>query len=207
MSRRTRIALAAAVAALSLAVAVVPASADVTIGQTGGEASNCGATILIGDTSYVVPPGGGTITSFSFESIAANTGQTLDFLVLRLTGTPNSYTVVGKTGLVTLAGTGLETFTANIPVQSGDILGFWLGSNFPNCIRVGGGYIQTNDPTPVDPSVGDTHSFPTNGLVNLNLSANLVTGPTSKAQCKNGGWKNFGSMFKNQGSCVTLFDT
>jgi hypothetical protein len=28
--------------------------------------------------------------------------------------------------------------------------------------------------------------------------------PTSKAQCKNGGWKNFGSTFKNQGDCVSF---
>jgi hypothetical protein len=32
------------------------------------------------------------------------------------------------------------------------------------------------------------------------------TGPTSKAQCKNGGWRDFGDTFKNQGQCVTLFD-
>lgn len=34
----------------------------------------------------------------------------------------------------------------------------------------------------------------------------VVTGPTSKAQCKNGGWRSFGSMFKNQGECVRLFE-
>ena len=28
--------------------------------------------------------------------------------------------------------------------------------------------------------------------------------PTSKAQCKNGGWKNFGTTFKNQGDCVSF---
>ena len=128
-------------------------------------------------------------------------------MVLRPTGTPNSYTVVGKTGLVTLAGTGLETFTANIPVQSGDILGYWTESAVANCLRNGSGFIQTFDSTPVDPSVGDTHSYMGIGFANLNLSANLVTGPTSKAQCKNGGWKNFGSMFKNQGQCVDLFST
>jgi len=34
----------------------------------------------------------------------------------------------------------------------------------------------------------------------------LSPGPTSKAQCKNGGWKSFGT-FKNQGKCVELFET
>jgi hypothetical protein len=31
--------------------------------------------------------------------------------------------------------------------------------------------------------------------------------PTSKNQCKNGGWKNFGTMFKNQGQCVKFVET
>ena len=26
--------------------------------------------------------------------------------------------------------------------------------------------------------------------------------PTSKDQCKNGGWRNYGTTFKNQGQCV-----
>jgi hypothetical protein len=28
--------------------------------------------------------------------------------------------------------------------------------------------------------------------------------PTSKDQCKKGGWKNFGTKFKNQGQCVSF---
>jgi hypothetical protein len=28
--------------------------------------------------------------------------------------------------------------------------------------------------------------------------------PTSKEQCKHGGWKNYGTMFKNQGQCVSF---
>jgi hypothetical protein len=28
--------------------------------------------------------------------------------------------------------------------------------------------------------------------------------PTSKDQCKNGGWRNYGSTFKNQGQCVAF---
>jgi hypothetical protein len=31
--------------------------------------------------------------------------------------------------------------------------------------------------------------------------------PTSKDQCKNGGWRNFGSTFKNQGDCVSFVAT
>jgi hypothetical protein len=31
--------------------------------------------------------------------------------------------------------------------------------------------------------------------------------PTTKEQCKNGGWRNFGSTFKNQGDCVSFVAT
>ena len=30
-----------------------------------------------------------------------------------------------------------------------------------------------------------------------------VSPPVSKDQCKNGGWQTFGTMFKNQGRCVS----
>jgi hypothetical protein len=31
--------------------------------------------------------------------------------------------------------------------------------------------------------------------------------PTSKDQCKNGGWRNFGTTFKNEGQCVSFVAT
>jgi hypothetical protein len=30
--------------------------------------------------------------------------------------------------------------------------------------------------------------------------------PTSKEQCKEDGWKNFGTTFKNQGQCVSFVE-
>ena len=34
-----------------------------------------------------------------------------------------------------------------------------------------------------------------------------VPPPTSKSQCTHGGWKSFGTMFKNQGDCVSFVAT
>jgi hypothetical protein len=180
------------------------ALAATTVGQTGGHVGCPSGGAVEADSSYVVPSGGGTITSFSFQSDSSNAGQQVDFLVLR-PGT-SGYSVVGKTGLVGLAGTGLETFPANISVQAGDILGFWTGvSVLNNCVgppSSGGGYFLSN-PTP-DPNVGDTVVASGNGgNFDLNESATLVTTPTSKDQCKNNGWKNF-PQFKNQGECVSF---
>ena len=40
----------------------------------------------------------------------------------------------------------------------------------------------------------------------VSCAAPVVPVPTSKAQCKNGGWKNF-PQFKNQGDCVSFVAT
>ena len=169
------------VAGLALAaLPAAPALADTTIGQTGSTpGAFCVGPTVTADANYVVPSGGGTITSFSYESVAANAGQQLDLLVLRPTATAGTYTVVGKTGLVTLAGTGLETFTANIPVQEGDILGFWNPGSLDDCGRSApgtGGLIGTDIDPSGDPAVGATvvMDFANSGF-DLNLSANLVT--------------------------------
>lgn len=211
--------LGCVVTCAALALVALPAASALgsTIGQSGGETA-CfpqGGSV-IGDTNYVVPPGGGVITSFSFQSTSVNSGNQIDFLVLRPAG-PGSYTVVGKTGVKTLAGTGLETFfpPSDIVVQAGDILGFWVisppgGISFQNCLREtgsGGGTIGS-DLNTADPNTGDIVSLPVpSSSADVNESANLVVLPTSKAQCKHGGWKAFGSMFKNQGDCVSFVAT
>lgn len=47
-------------------------------------------------------------------------------------------------------------------------------------------------------------------LVAMMAFASLACGPqplpTDKAQCKNGGWQQFG-VFKNQGDCVSFVET
>jgi hypothetical protein len=212
MKQRIRFGAATILVVAGLVGAVsAPALADTTIGQTGSDqARSCSGADVYADASYVVPAGGGTITSFSFQSFGpplSNAGQQLDFLVLRPAGGTN-YTAVGKSGLKTLAGTGLETFpTSAIPVQGGDILGFWTGEpglGLFNCTRPGAEVLVGVFGTP-DPSVGTTFAlFPVLGF-DLNESAHLVTGLTGKPDCKNGGWQSFG--FKNQGQCVMLFGT
>jgi Ca2+-binding RTX toxin-like protein len=93
----------------------------------------------------------------------------------------SNYTVVGKTGLVTLKGTGLETFPVNpIRVQGGDILGLWIPGSLGYCMRATGDVsddenVFTSLQGAPDPNVGDTVSLglPVQGA-DLNESANLV---------------------------------
>lgn len=114
----------------SVAIAASPAQADMTIGQVPSTPpiGVCGVvqdftqpTVTDG-TPYVVPPGGGTITSWStFPNIAA--GQMMKFKVFRpLMGL--TYTVVGEDGPRPLTGGTLNTFGGlNIPVKAGDLIG------------------------------------------------------------------------------------
>ena len=132
------------------------ALADTTIGQAVGIAgSTCEGGGVDADATYVVPAGGGTITSFSFQSTAANVGEQLDFLVLQhVSGT--TYQVVGKTGLKTLAGTGaVETFSTSISVQAGQIIGLWFPGTLHTCERFaigeGGGLLDGASAT--DPAI------------------------------------------------------
>jgi hypothetical protein len=65
-------------------------------------------------------------------------------------------------------------------------------------------------PTPL-PGPTDCSAFPSPASTFRNDEGDLVVSdahplPTSKQQCKNGGWKTFG-VFKNQGQCVSLVAT
>jgi hypothetical protein len=167
---------------------------------------------VLGDLNYALHITGGTITSFSYQSTPANKGQQLDFLILRVPpGEDVDSQVLGKTGLVTLQGTGLETFSTNIPVQAGyflNILGFWIPDNeaLHGCVRdtSSRGGLVTSPPlseTP-DPGVGDF--LPMDGpfsTADLNERANMVTPPTSKpptSRCKHGGWESFGTLSRTR---------
>jgi hypothetical protein len=159
------------------ALPVGSALADPTIGQVGSDGTGCGPGVYA-DTNYAMFSGGGMITSFSFRSDSTYSDQQLRFLVLRPTATPNIFKVVGATGSVTLAGTGVETFSPASPIiaQAGDILGISTGENLFNCSAssvTGGGYIQA---PAGDPSAGDVSFLAaTDTQRNLNESANVVS--------------------------------
>ena len=207
-----------------VAFAALPAGsalADTTIGQVGLSGLGCPGQAALADTNYVVPSDG-LVTSFSFQSVSQDANDQLDFLVLR-PGGGSDYTVVGKTGLVTLAGTGgVETFSPSVPiaVRGGDVLGLWSPSVVVNCFRpaVGGGFTggavggdQASDPA-VSAPVGPLSSGPLLSEFDLNESANLAPPiPTLKVECENGGWRyltdNKGRPFKNQGDCVSFVAT
>ena len=77
-------------------------------------------------TPYVVP-GDGTITSWS-HSAGAGAGQTMTMKIWRQVVAGTTYTAVGHDGPRALAPSAINTFSANIPVKPGDLLGFHSGA-------------------------------------------------------------------------------
>jgi hypothetical protein len=59
----------------------------------------------------------------------------------------------------------------------------------------------TPGPARADASMDDSHDISTSTTL-ITLVDPPPSVPTSKDQCKNGGWQTFGGAFKNQGECV-----
>jgi hypothetical protein len=138
---RTRL-LTAFVATVLIAPATAPAAqATVAIGQTGADSAIvCSADdeaqppVSTGQP-YTVPSTGGVanwiLTSWSHEA-GPGSGQQAKVKVWRqVSGL--TYTVVGQDGPRNLASGVLNTFTASIPVKTGDILGITPISGAVRC--------------------------------------------------------------------------
>ena len=117
----------------ALALASAPASASITVGQTGQITSSpCSGifdllqpTVTSG-TPYTVPQDG-TIDSWSTRGGSGSAA----LKIFRSTGAANTYRAVAHEGPHTLS-TGLNTFAANVPVKGGDLIGLAM-NNVPNC--------------------------------------------------------------------------
>jgi hypothetical protein len=212
---------------LGVAFAVLPvgsALADTTIGQARGQpgvSALCSGVLADTSSSYMVPTGGGVITSFSIQTGAGNDGAMVQFLVLRPAG-GGTFEWVGNSGLERLgeAPGGTESFPVqDIHAQGGDILGLWIATPPASdlCVRTaspGPGGVVVSTPRAFPPiGLGQTVSLttPAGAGLDLNESANVRPGessppPLTKDQCKNGGWRNAG-QFKNQGDCISFVAT
>jgi hypothetical protein len=157
-SRATKV-LAIASFAAAMLVAAPSAGAVVTIGQTANPAINCAnfdrlqPTVTSG-TPYVVPAtvASGTITSWSTQ--AGNNAGPLGMKVYRPVG-GNTFQVLGQDGPRTLIANALNTFSTNIAVRAGDVLG-----NF----------------TPAGPDTGPVCTFNVLGEFYLRRAGNLANG-------------------------------
>ena len=117
------------VAFAALAGAPSAPAAPVTIGQLSAPTpGSCGGsppftylqTAVAGGNSYVVPVDG-TITSWSFQA-GADPVPGLKLKVGRPAG-GDDYTIIGESAAPTEAPNSVNDYSANIPVQAGDVIG------------------------------------------------------------------------------------
>lgn len=168
-------------ACAAVLTAGAPASAELTIGQV---APSAGAleTCPMGATDLVQPSvtaGGnlysaraaGTITSWSTRS-GGSGSYTLK--VFRRTTDPDVFRVIGHSGPHALSA-GLNSFTANLTVSSGDLIGLNARGAGNTCaFGSPGDFVLTSGGNLAD---GGSGNFPPGGAmgnVRLNLSATLV---------------------------------
>jgi len=217
--------LAAAAALLLPSTALAAATTTTEIGSAQGtfqcvnavdfvQASTSGLSGL----NYAVPSGGTTISSWSVLA-GADTGP-IALEVWQPTAPP-TYTLEVMSPTVSL-NPGLNNIILDspLPVAAGDLIGLKL-FGFDECAQ------QTGN---LDDTIGSTFEVPASVGVpiqliivpgfELNVAATVdVTvappppppTPTSADQCKHGGWQGLsdtnGTLFKNQGDCVSFVAT
>jgi Domain of unknown function DUF11/PASTA domain len=128
--------LAGCAAAMILAVTgAAPAMAATDLGQTSTSSSGCGsAGLLIWQTSApYLAPGKGVITQLRTSSGTPN--ATISIKVIR----PSTSTILFSTAPLTVTNAGdVVSVDVRVPVEQGDTIGFWVGSNNVGCAVTGG---------------------------------------------------------------------
>ena len=122
-------------AALAGVIGASPALADVTIGQLAPNSASSTLTFVTdrlqptvtsGNTYVVpaIPPATAlVIRSWSYNATGTDPGQEITMKVFRKVGEPDTYQVVGHDAPRAIAGGTLNTFSSNLPVSPGEILG------------------------------------------------------------------------------------
>ena len=162
--------------ALLFAVLPTPAAGAVTIGETFTPNLGCGAPNLtlqaVSPDGLYAAPSPGVLTSWSFQAAAAANSPTgLKLKVARSLGA-NDFRIIGETVREPIAPSALNTFPARIPVQAGDVIGYFNDTGPAHCVR--------NAPAPYstrfvnsDLPPGGFDTFLTVGALQVDLAALL----------------------------------
>jgi uncharacterized repeat protein (TIGR01451 family) len=202
-------------------LATASAASALTLGNTalpsGASTSGCPGGILVWQSTtdasykYVVPAGGGTITSWSIGTAGDASGASVTFVVIRPGA--GTYTVVATdTETLPTPLPAVATFTLAHPITAapGDTLGLWSASSV-GCYFSGGALTASDmilgGAAATAPAAGNQYSSiggPPNST--MNVSANLdqthdvgVTGVAAPASVTTGSGAAYGFNVTNAG--------
>ena len=171
---RRLLGLSAALATAAF-VGAPSAAASVQIGATFTPDLGCGspnATLQsVSPNGQYAAPSDGVITSWSFQADASP--PQLKFKVGRSTDGTN-FTIVGDSPVETMTPNALNTFPTRIPVQAGDVIGYYHQgpSGADKCVRNAATTYSTRFVN-VDPAPGSTMPYTKVGALQVDLSAVL----------------------------------
>jgi hypothetical protein len=180
-------AMAALIACGAILATAPIANAATKLGSTApsGQSQDCfGSTLFVQESSagpsYVVPSGGGVITSWSAHGFGAPAWMTLK--TVRRTS-PGNYLIKGSSDEETLAPAGTSTFATRLPVSAGDEIALWLPDKSPFQIKAPCNYVTEDagdrqayrSGVHSEPAIGTTYGPTDNGgpYFRLNVSAML----------------------------------
>lgn len=165
---RRALAVAAGMAASFTVTLAAPAGAATTLGSAAtATASSCGTSGIVWETDgpFVVPAGGGIITSMATHSPSAV--GTMSFKVV------SGSTVIGSSPSFTVAA-GENRQAVHIPVSGGEFLGFWFTTGTQCAVNTTSGNV-TGGSSASDPPVGT--AVPTSGSTTATLSVEATLEP------------------------------
>lgn len=183
----TRIARLTVASALALGLGAAPASA-----ATFAESGDAGDTRATANVPNVSP----------LTSITGSVNPSSDRDLYRICLFGERFTATTQTGSDPILGLFREDGT--LVAQNDDFNG--LESRIDGVFPAGTYYLAitsfANFSADADTPSGSPGFHTFNYTINLTGAGQCV--PTDKEQCKDGGWMNYGTMFKNQGDCVSF---
>jgi hypothetical protein len=163
-------------AAAALIAAPTGASGATTIGQTFSDFDANGCQIGFTNLQAISPggqyaaPSAGVITSWSYEAPASSVPQ-LKLKVARPAG-GDDFTVIGESSPMSPAASSLNSFSAKISVQAGDVIGLYTVTA-GSCFRASPGYFVEYLPGDLAPPTTETFISTSPDNQQLDVSAVL----------------------------------
>jgi hypothetical protein len=190
-----KLCVSVAAMACSAGVLAVPAQGAFVVGQVAtaapGNCSGAQEDIVQIETTignpYVIPVDG-TITSYSTLQGASDPGVTWKLKAFRPTGAVNVFQVTAADSARVLTPNTLNTFTTNVPVKAGDLLGLNRNVGGSGCGIPGGTGGTTQSLFPGDLATGSSATFFAASTRRLNIAA--VVEPLNTVK--------FGSITRNK---------